>query len=136
MNLVGGILEVTETKSLSGYPYLSKIPILKYLFAQEDKERQQREIVFAITRHIVRAQNVTEQSLRLVDVGTATVTGIRHEIKDPTPDAAKTGRPSNSSGANRANPAAAVPVARANRLPSPQNPNSVAPPPPDPSTVH
>lgn len=135
VNLVGGILEDTETKSLAGYPYLSKIPILKYLFAQEDKQRQQREIVFAITPHIVRAQQVTEQNVRLVDVGTATVTGLRHEIKDPTPDAAKAGNQSNSSGANRTNPNPAIPVARANRVPSPQNPGT-APPPPDPSTVH
>jgi len=137
VNLVGGILEDTETKSLAGYPYLSKIPILKYLFAQEDKERQQREIVFAITPHIVRAQQVTEENLRLVDVGTATVTGLRHEIKDPAPDAAKAGNQSNSSGANRANPSPAIPVARANRVSSPQGPSTTPPaPPPDPSTVH
>jgi len=119
VNLVGGILEDSESKSLAGYPYLSKIPILKYLFAQEDKQRQQREIVFAITPHIVRAQNITEQNLRLIDVGTATVTGIRHEIKDAPPDNAKAGgSPSNSSGANRPLPAGA-PVARATRAPVP-----------------
>jgi general secretion pathway protein D len=132
VNLVGGILEDTETKSLSGYPYISKIPILKYLFAQEDKERQQREIVFAITPHIVRAQDITEQNLRLVDVGTATVTGLRHEIKDATPDAAKTGNaPSNSSGANRTAPVA-TPVARATRMPAAQTPA----PTPDPAAPH
>ncbi|HTP68491.1 MAG TPA: hypothetical protein VMJ35_06265 [Dongiaceae bacterium] len=132
VNLVGGILEDTETKSLAGYPYLSKIPILKYLFAQEDKQRQQREIVFAITPHIVRAQDITEQNLRLLDVGTATVTGLRHELKDSAPDAAKAGSSANPSGANRGTPAS-TPVARANRVPSAQN---VPPPPPDPGTVH
>ena len=45
VNLVGGILEDTETTSLSGYPWLTKIPILKYLFGQEDKQRQENEIV-------------------------------------------------------------------------------------------
>lgn len=119
VNLVGGILEDTETKSLAGYPYLSKIPILKYLFAQEDKQRQQREIVFAITPHIVRAQDITEQNLRLVDVGTATVTGVRHEIKDMSPDGAKAGSPANSSGANRTAPVA-TPVARATPMPTAQ----------------
>ena len=122
VNLVGGILEDSETKSLAGYPYLSKIPILKYLFAQEDKQRQQREIVFAITPHIVRAQNITEQNLRLIDVGTATVTGIRHDFKEATPDNAKnSGNPANSSGANRTAPGAA-PVARVNRVPAPSSP--------------
>jgi general secretion pathway protein D len=121
VNLVGGILEDTETKSLGGYPYLSKIPILRYLFAQEDKERQQREIVFAITPHIVRAQEITEQSVRLIDVGTATVTGLRHEMKDSTPDAAKAGGASNSPGANRTAPVA-TPIARATGMPPAQRP--------------
>ncbi len=69
VNLVGGILEDTETHSLSGYPWLTKVPVLKYLFGQEDKERRENEIVFAITPHIVRAQEVTDENLRLVDLG-------------------------------------------------------------------
>jgi general secretion pathway protein D len=130
VNLVGGILADTETKSLAGYPYLSRIPILKYLFAQEDKQRQQREIVFAITPHIVRAQNITEQNLRLVDVGTATVTGVRREIKDATPDAAKAGTSGNSSGTTRTVPVS-TPVARMTKMPpasgQPANPASDSP---------
>ena len=69
VNLVGGILEDTETHSLAGYPWLTKIPILKYLFGQDNKERQENEIVFAITPHIIRALEVTEDNLRLVDLG-------------------------------------------------------------------
>jgi general secretion pathway protein D len=78
VNLVGGILEDTETNSLSGYPWLSKIPILKYLFAQEDKQRQENEIVFAITPHIVRAQEVTDDNLRLVDLGRGNTVTVGH----------------------------------------------------------
>ena len=81
VNLVGGILEDTETHSLAGYPWLTKIPILKYLFGQEDKERQENEIVFAITPHIVRAQSVTEDNLRLVDLGAGS--GVTVRYKDP-----------------------------------------------------
>jgi general secretion pathway protein D len=125
VNLVGGILEDSESKSLAGYPYLSRIPILKYLFAQEDKQRQQREIVFAITPHIVRAQSITEQNLRLIDVGTATVTGIRHEIKDPSADNARTGNSANPSGANRTGSAPA-PVARVTNVPLPPAPQQSA----------
>ena len=86
VNLVGGILEDTETHSLSGYPWLTKVPILKYLFGQEDKERQENEIVFAITPHIVRAQNVTEENLRLVDLGPGS--GVQVRYKDPRKDSA------------------------------------------------
>ena len=81
VNLLGGILEDTETQSLSGYPWLAKLPILRYLFGQEDKQRQENEIVFAVTPHIVRAQNVTEQNLRLVDLGAGS--GVTVRYKDP-----------------------------------------------------
>src|SRR5579864_3319374 len=78
VNLVGGILEDTETHSLAGYPWLTKIPILKYLFGQEDKERQQNEIVFAITPHIVRSQEVTDENQRLVDLGRGSTVTVGH----------------------------------------------------------
>jgi general secretion pathway protein D len=121
VNLIAGILEDTETKSLSGYPYLTKLPILRYLFAQEDKERQQNEIVFAITPHIVRAQEVTEQNLRLIDVGTATTTGVRHS---PDSDSPSKGPADPGAARKNATPTAA-PVARATNPAA----NPSAPPP-------
>jgi general secretion pathway protein D len=78
VNLVGGILEDSETNSMSGYPWLTKVPILKYFFGQTEKDRRENEIIFAITPHIVRAQDVTDQNLRMVDVGTGNAVGIRH----------------------------------------------------------
>lgn len=81
VNLVGGILEDSETNSLTGYPFLTRIPVLKYLFGQEDKERQENEIVFAITPHIVRAQDLTDDNLRLVDLGAGSSVSVRY--KDP-----------------------------------------------------
>ena len=77
INLVGGILQDTETQSLSGYPWLAKIPLLKYLFGQESKKRNESEIVFAITPHIVRAEEITDENLRLIDIGTGTSVGLR-----------------------------------------------------------
>lgn len=84
VNLVGGILEDTETHSLAGYPWLTKIPILKYLFGQEDKERQENEIVFAITPHIVRSLDVNDDNLRLVDLGRGASVQVGH--RDPRKD--------------------------------------------------
>lgn len=85
LNLLAGILEDTETKSLSGYPWLTRIPILKYLFGQENKEHDEHEVVFAITPHIVRAEEITDDDLRLIDVGTSNSIGLRYrESKQPT----------------------------------------------------
>ena len=82
VNLIGGILEDTDTNSMSGYPWITKIPILKYFFGQETKERQQSEIVFAITPHIIRGAEVTDENLKVVDIGSAnTVTYRRDDSK-------------------------------------------------------
>lgn len=101
VNLVGGILEESETQSLSGYPWLTKVPILKYLFGQEAKDRRENEIVFAITPHVIRAPEINEQNLRLVDVGTGGAVEVRH--KDPaaatTNRSSPTAAPSQQSGA-------------------------------------
>ncbi|KAA6463380.1 hypothetical protein DYQ86_08765 [Acidobacteria bacterium AB60] len=77
VNLIGGILDDTETKSLSGYPGLSKIPILKYLFAQENRERQEQEIVFAVIPHVVRTPGITDDNLKMVDLGNANSVSYR-----------------------------------------------------------
>jgi len=83
VNLLAGILEDSETKSLSGYPWLTKIPILKYLFGQENKERQENEIVFAITPHVVRAEEINDDDLKVIDVGTSNSIGLRYKESKP-----------------------------------------------------
>jgi len=124
VSLVAGILEDTDTKSLSGYPYLAKLPVLKYLFAQEDKERQETEVVFAITPHIVRAQDITDDNLRLVDVGTGSNVGIRtKETPKPQGDgAANTAQP-------KQQPVAQNPAKAPAQSPSVPQPQQQAPPP-------
>jgi general secretion pathway protein D len=102
INLLGGILEDSETQSLSGYPWISRVPILKYLFAQENKDRQESEIVFAITPHIVRAQELTEENLRLVEVGTGSSIELHRNASAAPPSKTETGP-----AADKTHPAAA-----------------------------
>lgn len=110
VNLIGGILQDTETKSLSGYPWLTKIPILKYLFGQENKERIQDEVVFAITPHIVRAEEITDENLRMIDVGTNSTIGLRYnESKSVKP------KEQSAPPAPPATPATSKPSGRTNR---------------------
>jgi general secretion pathway protein D len=101
VNLIAGILTDTDTNSMSGYPWLTKIPLLKYLFGQETKERQQSEIVFAITPHIIRGGEIKDENLKIIDVGTANTVTYRKESSK-----------SNSSTANPALPAAAPAAAQ------------------------
>lgn len=87
VNLLGGILEDAETQSMSGYPWISKLPLLKYLFAQDNREHRENEIIFAITPHIVRAQEITEENLRQIEVGTGNSIELRRKPAAPAASA-------------------------------------------------
>jgi general secretion pathway protein D len=121
VNLVGGILEDSETQSLGGYPWIGELPILKYLFSQENKDRRKTEIVFAIIPHIVRTDDATEENLRLIDIGTGTTIDLRRadqskktgSSSDPDAKPATPGNlPPKNSGATVAPSAPANPARR------------------------
>lgn len=123
LNLVGGILEDSETTSLSGYPWLTQIPILKYLFGQENKDRQESEIVFAILPHIVRGVEITDENAKLIDVGTASTIGLHYKEQEPSKAASHSGATAGAPVAanKRRQPAAAAttpPVVPGTTLPS------------------
>src|SRR5450631_3158918 len=87
-NLMGGIMEDQQTKSLSGIPGLAQIPILKYLFGQTQQDHSENEIIFAIVPHIIRGTDVSEMNQRAIDIGTSTTIELRHSSKPqaaPTP---------------------------------------------------
>jgi general secretion pathway protein D len=77
VNLIAGILNDTESQSLSGYPGLIKAPILKYLFGQENKQRQQNEVVFAIIPHVVRGYDTNDDNLKEIDLGSGNTVTYR-----------------------------------------------------------
>jgi len=85
VNLVGGILDDQESHSMSGLPWVSKIPILKYLFAQDTNIHNQDEIVFAITPHIMRAPEFSEEDSHMIEVGTGSSIELRRKQPASTP---------------------------------------------------
>src|SRR3954447_20095539 len=84
-NLLGGIMEDQQTKSLSGIPGLAQIPILKYLFGQTTQDHSENQIVFAIVPHIIRATDVNEVNQRAIDIGTATTIGLHRASRSAAP---------------------------------------------------
>ena len=81
VNLLGGMLEDQQTRSLSGIPGLGQIPILKYLFAQSQTDHSENEIVFALIPHIVRGIDLTELNQRELEVGTGNAISLRRMSK-------------------------------------------------------
>jgi general secretion pathway protein D len=89
-SMIGGILDDSQTKSLSGIPGLAQIPILKYLFGQTTTDHSSDETVFAITPHVIRGTDVSEINQRAIDIGTANTIELRHVSR---PQAAGTATP-------------------------------------------
>jgi general secretion pathway protein D len=85
VSLMGGMLEEDVLKSSSGYPWLSQVPILKYLFSSQNTELRTNEIVFVLVPHIVRSQDVTDENLKPIDVGTANAIELRRASPPPPP---------------------------------------------------
>ena len=118
-SLMGGMLEEDVLKSVNGYPFLSQVPLLKYLFSSQNTETRTNEIVFVLVPHIIRSQDVTDVNLRPIDVGTANAIELRR--KSPAPS-------SNGNGG-----AAAAPRPAAAQAPAPppaQAPGAAMIPPP------
>jgi general secretion pathway protein D len=117
VNLLGGILEDTQTKALSGIPGLAQVPILKYLFSQTSTEHKENEIVFALIPHIVRAPDITAMNQEALDVGTASAIELR-----------RVSRPSAAAPAGQGAAPATPPPSPAPPAPAP--PSAQAPPQP------
>jgi general secretion pathway protein D len=109
-NLLGGMLENLDSKSLTGIPGLAQIPLLKYLFGQTQTEHSQTETVFVLIPHIVRRQVLSTLNEEAIDVGTASAISLRR--------ASHSGTSSSGQGMNPSSGAGAVPV------PQPAPPNS------------
>ena len=96
VSLVGGMMEHDDVKNMAGLPWLSEIPVLKYLFGQGQKSKTDNETVFALMPHVVRRLDVDELNLRAVDIGTQNVIEVRHIAKAAAPEPPAAGVPSSA----------------------------------------
>ncbi len=90
VNLLGGLLNSQDNRTVSGWPGLGEIPILKYLFATFSKEKIDDEIVFLLIPHVVRAADLTPLNLEQIDTGTGSTVEVRRKpaVDDGTKPAA------------------------------------------------
>ncbi len=99
VNMLGGMLEDSQTKALTGIPGLGQIPILKYLFAQSTSDHSETETVFVLIPHIVRAHEYSDMNQEAIDVGTANA--LELAPREP-PECAASAWPSSSGSASSA----------------------------------
>jgi len=85
VNILGGLIERTNSKSISGWPGLSNIPFLRYFTSEENVENEDQEVLIVVTPHIIRIPNITAENLRGIASGTDTNPEIRLESVVMTP---------------------------------------------------
>src|SRR5947209_8189556 len=85
VNVLGGLIDRTETRTLAGWPGVSRIPLLRYLFSEETVERQENEVLIILIPRLVRLPQITEANLRGLSAGTETNPSVRRELEPVTP---------------------------------------------------
>ena len=70
VNILGGLIERTDTDNLNGIPGVADVPLLKYLFSQDSKEVEHDEVLIVLTPHILRFPSINAENLRRLAAGT------------------------------------------------------------------
>jgi len=85
-NILGGLVAKTDTKSINGWPGLSKVPLLRYLFSEDSKNYEDDEILIILTPRIVRMPDWTKANLRPLYSGSESNVQVRREseVRAPT----------------------------------------------------
>lgn len=69
-NLLAGLLREDERRSLRGFPGLLRLPLLQQLFADNDTNIRQTDIVMLLTPRIVRSHQLSANDLSPIYIGT------------------------------------------------------------------
>lgn len=70
VNVLGGLIERTETKNINGIPGMAQLPLFRYLFSDNSNEVKESEVLIVLTPHILRFPSITAENLRTLAAGT------------------------------------------------------------------
>ena len=87
VNVLGGLFEKTDTRTLNGWPGLAKIPFMRYFFSDDKTDHQENEVLIVLTPRIVRIPEWTKANLRALYSGSETNVQVRRESEIRTPTA-------------------------------------------------
>ena len=69
-NLLAGLLREDERKSLTGFPGIMRLPVVKQLFSNNDNTIKQTDIVMLLTPRILRTHELRASDLSPIYIGT------------------------------------------------------------------
>jgi general secretion pathway protein D len=135
INLLGGLIQQQEDKTVTGIPGLSSIPLIRRLFSGESVDHSRTELMIALIPHVVRRPGITAEDLRGIGVGNATTIklnfGPRASEEQAAPPSAQAAPPTAAGPSPAAPPATAPPIVAPVAPPN----RNVPPPPPGPAAT-
>jgi general secretion pathway protein D len=81
VNILGGLSQTTDSKTLNGIPGLVDIPVLGRVFGSEHIDRERGELLIALIPHIVRTPDYTAENLRGIYAGSDQVVKLYYAPK-------------------------------------------------------
>jgi general secretion pathway protein D len=113
VNILGGLIERNNTKSVTGWPGLSDVPFLRYFTSDNNVSNEVEEDLIVVIPHIIRTPNITLENMRSLASGTDTNPEIRLEsvVMSPSAEPPSTQTSGGAAGSPLAKPAAPAPGA-------------------------
>src|SRR5882724_5055672 len=69
VNILGGLFEKTDSKTINGWPGLAQIPFIKYLTADNKTDHVENEVLIVLIPRIVRLPDWTRANLKPISSG-------------------------------------------------------------------
>jgi general secretion pathway protein D len=76
-NFLAGLIRTDDTRSDTGIPGLSDLPVIGRLFSDKHHESSRTDVILTLTPHIIRNAEITEADLLPIWVGTEANTSFR-----------------------------------------------------------
>ncbi|HXQ25000.1 MAG TPA: hypothetical protein VN822_01205 [Candidatus Acidoferrales bacterium] len=106
-NVLGGLIERTETKNINGVPGVSQLPLFRYLFSDNSNEVKEDEVLIVLTPHILRFPSITAENLRTLAAGTDSNARVYREDQNAQTPQGMTGTQPAAQPSPQANPGGA-----------------------------
>jgi general secretion pathway protein D len=118
VNVLGGLFEKTDTRTLNGWPGLAKIPFMRYFFSDDRIDHQENEVLIVMTPRIVRIPEWTKGNLRPLYSGSESNVQVRRDRDVRTPTAEPTPGVQQPGATPNQNPGAAGSVGNPGSVPN------------------
>jgi general secretion pathway protein D len=125
VNILGGLSQDQNTRTLNGVPGLINIPILGRVLGGENTDRERGDLLIALIPHIVRTPNLSDVDLKGVMSGSDQVVRVSY-----APRSAPPGTPVPAPGADKNAPTSPVTTPPTQTAPAVTQPTTPATPTP------